>query len=78
MLYDKKIKAILGEDVVKEILHSVRKGDIDKTKLGEIAQAYVFGNHQRRIESGNKADRAEFRNILREAVKKNPDILRSG
>ena len=62
-LYDREVKEILGEEVVKMILDAVESAEITKQKMEDIAQGLgpkVSGGHSRRKES----DSTEMRKIL--------------
>ena len=61
--YDREVKEILGEEVVKMILDAVESAEITKQKMEDIAQGLgpkVSGGHSRRKES----DSTEMRKIL--------------
>ena len=68
-LYDKKVKAILGEDVWQILKRSVGNGEVDARRMQDIAYKLheeVGGGHLRRMGPGMKGvpDWFEFREIL--------------
>ena len=67
--YDKKVKAILGEDIWQMLKRSVGKGEVDAPRMQDNAykpHEDVGGGHTRRMGPGMKRlpDWFEFREIL--------------
>ena len=68
-LYDKKVKAILGEEIWQILKRSVGNGEVDARRMQDIAYKLheeVGGGHSRRMGPGMKGipDWFEFREIL--------------
>ena len=68
-LYDRKVKAILGEEIWQILKRSVGNGEVDSRRMQDIAYKLheeVGGGHSRRMGPGMKGipDWFEFREIL--------------
>ena len=65
--YDAEVIQRLGKEAYSYILDRVKCGVVRAQHMNDIANQlhpHVFGNHQRRVESGKVCDEAEFRRIL--------------
>ena len=65
--FDIEVKQQLGREAFDYIVNRVKCGVIDAQHMKDISQQlhkHVAGRHLQRLETGNKSDEAEFRNIL--------------